>query len=93
MTLFSMPLAYSSTLDRRPPVAHSATVAVLRGGALEPEPRHVRGEKSKLKHTLIDSVLFRHDTQRVFLSQAGPRFGLALLQAEHHLASHVDLSP
>jgi hypothetical protein len=30
-TMFSMPLAYSSTLDRR--------IAVLRGGALEPEPR------------------------------------------------------
>jgi hypothetical protein len=36
-TMFSMPLAYPSTLDRRPPVALSATVVVLRGGALEPD--------------------------------------------------------
>ena len=36
-TMFSMPLAYPSTLDRRPSVALSATVVVLRGGALEPD--------------------------------------------------------
>src|SRR5262249_49701872 len=47
-TMFSMPLAYSSTLDRRPPGALAATVAVLRGGALEPEPRAV-SEKRQAK--------------------------------------------
>jgi len=36
-TMFSMPLAYPSTLDRRPAFAHSAVVVVLRGGALEPD--------------------------------------------------------
>jgi hypothetical protein len=33
--MFSMPLAYPSTLDRRP----LQVVAVLRGGVLEPEPQ------------------------------------------------------
>jgi hypothetical protein len=50
-------------------------------------------ENGKLKHTLIASVLFQRNAQRVFLSQAGPRFDLALVQAEHHLASDVDRSP
>ncbi len=37
-TMFSKPLANPSTLDRRNSVAHRE-IAVLRGGALEPEPR------------------------------------------------------
>jgi hypothetical protein len=36
-TMFSKPLAYPSTLDRRPPDAHSRADIVLRGGALEPD--------------------------------------------------------
>ena len=36
-TMLSKPLAYPSTLDRRPSVALSVTVVVLRGGALEPD--------------------------------------------------------
>jgi hypothetical protein len=39
--LFSMPLAHPSTLDRRPPAAQARAVAVLRGGALEPDPQSV----------------------------------------------------
>ena len=39
--LFSMPLAHPSTLDRRPPAAQARRVAVLRGGALEPDPQSV----------------------------------------------------
>src|SRR6185436_12096042 len=39
--LFSMPLAHPSTLDRRPPAARARLVAVLRGGALEPDPQSV----------------------------------------------------
>jgi len=42
-------------------------------------------EKSRLKPTLIASAYFQHATPRVFLSQAGPRFDLELVQAEHHL--------
>lgn len=37
-TMFSMPLAYPSTLDHRLLVARNSAVDVLRGGALEPEP-------------------------------------------------------
>jgi hypothetical protein len=37
--MLSKPLAYPSTLDRRPPAARVTAVAVLRGGALEPGPR------------------------------------------------------
>jgi hypothetical protein len=39
----------------------------------------------RLKRTHNSSDLFQCRALRVFLSQAGPRFGLALLQAEHHL--------
>jgi len=39
--LFSMPLAHPSTLDRRPRAAQARRVAVLRGGALEPDPQSV----------------------------------------------------
>ena len=39
--LFSMPLAHPSTLDRRLPADRARMVAVLRGGALEPDPRTV----------------------------------------------------
>ena len=39
--LFSKPLTHPSTLDRRPPAALARVVAVLRGGALEPDPRAV----------------------------------------------------
>src|SRR5207245_2879607 len=59
-------------------------VAVLRGGALEPEPHTSLLENRRLKQTLIASVYFQRATLRVFLSQAGPRFDLELVQAEHH---------
>jgi hypothetical protein len=42
-------------------------------------------EIGRLKHTLIHQRYFQHRAPRVFLSQAGPRFDLGLLQAEHHL--------
>ena len=65
--------------------AHAAVVAVLRGGALEPEPRALFWEIRMLKQTLIASVNFQREAPRVFLSQAGPRFDLELVQAGHHL--------
>jgi len=67
-TMFSKPLAYPSTLDRRPPVALCAAVAVLRGGVLEPEP-HTRAENGRLKPTQIPSVHFpAHDAEGLSLS-------------------------
>src|SRR3954454_5522281 len=83
--MFSMPLAYPSTLDRRLPVAH------VRGGrrptwrGFGARASAVLLEKSRLKRTLIASVYFQRAASRVFLSQAGPRFDLELVQAEHHL--------
>ena len=83
--MFSMPLAYPSTLDHRLPLRKTAAVDVLRGGALEPAPHVLLLEKGRLKQTLIASLHFQRAALRVFLSQAGPRFDLELVQAEHHL--------
>jgi hypothetical protein len=63
---------------------------VLRGGALEPEPR-ASWIIRRLKLTLIPSAIIQADAQRVFLSQAGPRFELDLLQAGHHPSVAVPL--
>jgi hypothetical protein len=54
----------------------SRAIGVLRGGALEPEPRTFAEKKSKLKLTHINQRSFQARTPRVFLSQAGPRFEL-----------------
>jgi hypothetical protein len=83
-TMFSKPLAYPSTLDPRPRGRAPPRVDVLRGGVLEPEPRS-RRKNRKLKPTLTSSDLFQRRVLRGFLSQAGPRFDLELIQAEHHL--------
>ncbi len=77
-------LAYPSTLDRRPPAAHTRADVVLRGGALEPGASTLLG-KSQAKAHAYSSALFPSAMLRAFLSQAGPRFELDLLQAEHHL--------
>ena len=76
----SMPLAYPSTLDHRPPDALSGMVDVLRGGALEPDARALLRKKSKLKQKLLASVQFQRDALRIFLSQAGPQFDPVLLK-------------
>jgi len=44
--MFSKPLANPSTLDRRSATAHIREIVVLRGGALEPEPRTLAGENA-----------------------------------------------
>jgi hypothetical protein len=43
------------------------------------------GEIGRLTLTHIPSAISQAEAQRVFLSQAGPRFVLLLVQAEHHL--------
>jgi hypothetical protein len=50
---------------------------------------HVLLENRRVKRTLTASVYFQRETLRAFLSQAGPRFDLELVQAEHHLCSDV----
>ena len=52
--LFSMPLAHPSTLDRRPPAALARLVAVLRGGALEPDPQSV------LENSMTNTTAYLH---------------------------------
>src|SRR4051812_41704154 len=91
--MFSMPLAYPSTLDRRPLVAHIR----------ERLPSYVEGlwspslarclEKGRLKLTLIASVRFQRAAPRVFLSQAGPRFVLERFKLSITSGSDVDGSP
>ena len=72
-TMFSMPLAYPSTLDRLPAKAQGRAAVVLRGGALEPDALHVSGNPQAKAHANAERG-FQADAQRVFLSQAGPRF-------------------
>ena len=68
-----MPLAYPSTLDRLPAKAQGRAAVVLRGGALEPDA--LRGsENSQAKAHANAEREFQACAQRVFLSQAGPRF-------------------
>ena len=68
-TMFSKPLAYSSTLDRS-----RCDGNVLRGGVLEPGPRRPP-ENAQAKAHAYFPALFQRQTPRAFLSQAGPRFG------------------
>jgi hypothetical protein len=87
-TLFSVPLANPSTLD------HRRRVRVLPSAA-----SYVEGLWSPSLDVLPDNSHAKADTAlqrdyagvraRVFLSQAGPRFDLALLQAGHHPLSLV----
>lgn len=76
--LFSKPLAHPSTLDHRPSAAQARVVAVLRGGALEPDPRAVPQNRSANTHSICSAIDTR--TRRAFLSRAGPRSVLVLLQ-------------
>src|SRR6476659_1832834 len=71
--MFSMPLAYPSTLDRLPAKAQGRAAVVLRGGALEPDALHFPGNPQAKAHANAERG-FQADAQRVFLSQAGPRF-------------------
>ena len=83
--MFSMPLAYPSTLDRRPLAAHLRSGRRPTWRSFGARASFAVLENRRLKHTLIASVHFQRTALRVFLSQAGPRFDLELVQAEHHL--------
>ena len=81
----SMPLAYPSTLDRRPQACTSAGAASSwRGfgaGASCVSGKSVRNSKRECVGAISSA-----ECRGVFLSQAGPRFELELVQAEHHLS-------
>jgi len=53
-------------------------------GLWSPSPERL-SQKSTLKHTHYFPAHFSAKRRAIFLSQAGPRFVLGLLQAEHHL--------
>jgi hypothetical protein len=89
-TMFSMPLAYPSSLDRRSRVAYIRDGRRPTWRSFGARASRAFHKKTMLKPTLIASVLFTQSL-RVFLSQAGPRFDLDLLQAEHHLWFDVGL--
>ena len=80
-TMLSMPLAYPSTLDRRSPIREDRRPTWRSFGARA----STVCEKAQAKADANSERIVRAQTPRVFLSQAGPRFGLELLQAEHHL--------
>jgi hypothetical protein len=79
-TMFSMPLAYSSTLDQRQPVAHIRDGRRPTWRSLGARTSRAALEERRQKHTLNASVYCKHAAPRVFLSQAGPRFDLDLFK-------------
>jgi hypothetical protein len=82
---------YSSTLDRHARLCASRR-AVLRGGALEPGACALR-EKGIGKPGRKERVSFSaRERTGPYLPQAGPRFELGLLQAEHHPLVHIGKS-
>jgi len=93
-TMLSMPLAYPSTLDRRPRIAQIRNGRRPTWRGVGARAQEVLSEKGRQKRTLNASALFTASNAEVFLSQAGPRFDLELVQAEHHLWVRVgDRSP
>ena len=64
---------------------------VLRGGALEPEPPSLPKNRHAKADAIHDAIFSQ--SERVFLSQAGPRVKLAFLQAGHHLSNPIDSPP
>lgn len=80
-TMFSKPLAYSSALDRRP--ARRGRRPTWRSfGARFPD---ALGKRTCQSARTISCAISSAKRRVIFLSQAGPRFVLDLLQAEHHL--------
>jgi hypothetical protein len=88
--MFFMPLAYPSSLDRRPPVAHIRKRSPSYVEGLWSPSLARRLEKRRLKLTLIASVPFQRAAPRVFLSQAGPRFVLERFKLSITCGSDVD---
>jgi hypothetical protein len=85
-TMFSMPLAYSSTLDRRQLVARSTSYVEE---LWSPSLARMRGKVQAKAHAYCQRSFSRR-APRVFLSQAGPRFGLELFKLSITFGSDVD---
>jgi hypothetical protein len=88
--MFSMPLAYPSTLDHRPLVAHM----------LQWSPSYVEELWSRPSYAVLGKLHAKADANyqrefparsaEVFLSQAGPRFDLDLFKLSITSVSDVD---
>jgi hypothetical protein len=76
-----MPLTYASTLDR----SGVNAAARHRGGVLEPGARVCFVNAQAKAAANSTASITAPKRARTFLSQAGPRLFLDLLQAEHHL--------
>src|SRR4051795_4950608 len=85
-TMLFMPLAYTSTLDRRNTASY---VEELWSPAL-----HTLRVIGRQKPRLIQQrIHLRSERSRTFLSQAGPRVSIVVFQAEHHLARSFAHAP
>ena len=84
-TMFSMPLAYPSTLDRRPLIAQMLQRSPSCVEGLWSPSSGAASGKAHAKANAYSRRAFPARNAEVFLSQAGPRFDLALVQVEHHL--------
>jgi hypothetical protein len=82
-TMFSKPLAYPSTLDRRPRRARARRSPSYVEGFWSPFLGRWRIKRT-LKHTLLYRVLFT-SSRESFSLRRGLDFDLTLVQAEHHL--------
>jgi hypothetical protein len=70
-TMLSMPLAYPSTLDHRPPIAQIRNGRRPTWRSFGARARQLRKEKCRLKQTLIASVHFQQTTPRSFSLRRG----------------------
>jgi hypothetical protein len=84
-TMFSKPLAYPSTLDRR--FLYNRTSSYVEE-LWSPIPCSPAGN-AQAKADAYSPMDFQRTATEIFLSQAGPRFDLELFQAEHHLLVDV----
>jgi hypothetical protein len=85
-TMFSMPLAYPSTLDRR---CTASYVEERWSPALLRSPE-IRRQKQRLIQQRIRMRGLRRGT---FLSKAGPRVSVVAFHVEHHPSVLFDLAP
>src|SRR5215212_3846339 len=83
-TMFSEPLANPSTLDRRPSACATGVSVVLRGGALEPEPRASQENSQAKAHAYCQASFPWRDAEGLSLS-GGASIRTGAFQAEHHL--------
>jgi hypothetical protein len=79
-TMFSMPLAYPSTLDRRPLIAQMLQRSPSCVEGLWSPSSGAASGKAHAKANAYSRRAFPARNAEVFLSQAGPRFDLALVK-------------